>query len=486
PYSPHVGHGGGIYLADLVVPSLVSGNVVRDNFGGHNYDGSGGGVYVSGSEVTITDNHITGNAASWSGSRGEGGGILIHGGKVLVHSNVITGNFGGGFPGFPSTAIGLGGGVASLDGNTILRGNLIEGNGATNGVNWGMGGGIYGAGGTIDVVDNQIAHNWGCVDGEGCFGGGVALTGTLGLVEDNLVLDNRATDAAFGAGGGIYGGIGTYHVVGNVISGNLASATNYGWGGGLYFQWDEPWLDANTILNNQATPGSNGYGGGVRLASCAPFTLTNNIIAGNDASATGSGIAVAVDSAGVLVHNTLAENMPGDGAGLAVQQRSHVTLTNNIVASQTLGILNADLVNSTVYARYTLFDGNGTDHSGGVTSVDEVAGPAGLLPNYHLDNGSNAIANALPLAWITHDVDGDARPYRGAPDVGADEVSCLAHVVGGGGVYFTIQEAVGVATSGQTVRVATGTCYENVAITESLTLEGGWDLAFNTRVAQPA
>jgi hypothetical protein len=486
PFSPHAGHGGGIYLRDVVTPSIVSGNVVRDNYGGFNYDGNGGGLYVYGSEAAITGNRITGNSATWAGGRGEGGGVLIQGGTILVHNNVITGNFGGGFPGSPSTAIGQGGGVAALDGNITLRGNRIEGNGATNGVNWGMGGGIYGTGGTIRIVDNYIADNWGSIEGNGCFGGGVALTGTIGLLEDNLVLENYATAATFGAGGGIYGGRGTYHVVGNVISGNLAAAVDYGFGGGVYFQFDEPWLDANTILHNQATPGSNGYGGGVRVATSDFFTLTNNIIARNDASTTGSGVAIAVDSVGVLVHNTVAENAAGDGVGVAVDTRSHVTLTNNIVASQTLGILNNDLADSTVFARYTLFDGNGTDYSSGVTSVDEVPGPADLLPDYHLDAGSNAIDNAPTISWITHDVDMDARPYRGANDVGADEVSCLAHVVGGGGVYFSIQEAVDVASSGHTIRVAEGTCYENVAITESLTLEGGWDQAFNVRSAQPA
>ncbi|MFP4344390.1 MAG: choice-of-anchor Q domain-containing protein [Anaerolineales bacterium] len=39
-----------------------------------------------------------------------------------------------------------------------------------------------------------------------------------------------------------------------------------------------------------------------------------------------------------------------------------------------------------------------------------------------MNAGSNAIDSALPLAWITHDVDGDARPLGAAPDLGADEV----------------------------------------------------------------
>jgi putative cofactor-binding repeat protein len=480
------GDGGGIYLRYLSPTSIVEGNVLEWNRGSDSYRGRGGGIYVADSELTIEDNEFTHNTAVWSGSHGEGGAIYVDGGAVVIESNVITANTGSYFLGSPSTATGFGGGVAAFDGNTTLRGNQIDSNGATKGANWGWGGGIYGTGGTIHIVDNQIAHNWGSLDGVVCFGGGIALTDTVGLIEDNLVLGNTATYTNFGAGGGIFGGRGTYHVTGNVISGNLASATDYGFGGGAYFQFDEPWLDANTILDNQAVPGNYGYGGGIRLAACDPFTLTNNILARNDASNAGSGIAITSDSTGQIVHNTIAENQGGVGVGLHVDAGSDVTLTNNIVISHWQGIANGDPSTTIVTATHTLFEGNGADYGPGVSSTHEIAAPAALLPNYHLSNSSNAIANALPLAWITHDVDGDARPYRGGPDVGADEISCLAHIVSGGGVYFSIQEAVNLASSGQTVRVAEGTCYENVAITESLTLEGGWDQAFATRSPVPA
>lgn len=53
--------------------------------------------------------------------------------------------------------------------------------------------------------------------------------------------------------------------------------------------------------------------------------------------------------------------------------------------------------------------------------ANEVPGPAALLPDYHLSPGSNAIDHALPLAWVTRDIDGDSRLFDLAPDVGADE-----------------------------------------------------------------
>jgi parallel beta-helix repeat protein len=85
---------------------------------------------------------------------------------------------------------------------------------------------------------------------------------------------------------------------------------------------------------------------------------------------------------------------------------------------------------------------------------------------------------------VIDDIDGDPRTYGAAPDVGADEVSCLARV--GSTNYTSIQAAVDAATSGQTVQVARGTCYENVSIAKSVGLQGGWDTSFTARDADPA
>ncbi|MGD1992913.1 MAG: right-handed parallel beta-helix repeat-containing protein, partial [Anaerolineae bacterium] len=420
------GDGGGIYLRNLSDASIVSGNVLEWNQGTNSGEGRGGGIYIADSELTVENNELILNSASWAGTHGTGGAFYVEESAVVIQNNVITGNAGAHF-GLPSTASG--------------------------------------------------------------FGGGIAISGTQSIIQDNSIVGNQATNGdSLGVGGGIYSFRSSSHILGNTIAENQGSGWSgfdWGFGGGIYVEEGTTTMDANLILDNLASTGSHGRGGGVRLNNCPAFTLTNNIVARNDASELGSGIAVALSS-GQIVHNTIAENATGDGVGVRVDfTGSDVTMTNNIIVSQTVGISNTNASNI-VSADHTLFDGNGTDYGPDVTSSNEVAGPANLLPNYHLGPASNAIANALPLAWITHDVDGDSRPYRGAPDVGADEVSCLAHIVGGGGVYFTIQEAVNVASSGHTIRVAEGICYENVAITESLTLEGGWDQSFTTRSPNPA
>jgi len=364
PYSPS-GGGGGIYLAGLVAPSAVSGNRLESNVAGYNCDGEGGGVYVAGSEVTIEGNELVDNSATWAGDLGMGGGLYIEGGSVLVQDNAISSNYGGGFLGFPSDAVG--------------------------------------------------------------YGGGMMISGSLTIVQDNLIEDNHATKGeAPGIGGGIYGLYGSVQIARNVIAANQGTPVSIGFGGGLYLQEMDPWLDANTILDNVAAGASTGRGGGVRLVSCDPITLTNNIIAGNQASQYGSGVAIAAGSTGLLAHNTIADNLLGDGVGVYVNVTGIVDLLSNIIAGHDTGVLKGG--GTDVEAGYTLFENNTTNYSAGVISTHPVAPPAMLLADYRIGSGSNALDHAPDLSWLAWDIDGDARPMGPAWDVGADEFWFQVHL----------------------------------------------------------
>jgi hypothetical protein len=351
------GLGGGMYLRDLSVAAVVIGNIVaNDNRASYVADGAGGGIYLDACYATVAGNQVFNNIAS-SGSPGYGGGIYVNGGGGLIQGNTITGN------------------LALL--------------GAVSGFGW---------------------------------GGGMAISGSTALVQDNWIARNQAASApsASGAGGGVYVYLGTPLIAGNTITGNQASQGASGYGGGVYLDQSRSWLDRNTILDNVASGGGDGRGGGVRIGLCPAFTLTNNIVARNAASAQGSGVAIA-NSSGRLDNNTIVTNRPGDGIGVRVGASSVVSIYNTIIASQTVGISNTNPASSIVRADHTLFEGNGLNYGAGVTNADAVAGPAALLSNYHLAIGSNAIDHAAVLAWVNRDIDNDPRPIGPLPDVGADE-----------------------------------------------------------------
>ena len=218
---------------------------------------------------------------------------------------------------------------------------------------------------------------------------------------------------------------GKLSIVRNTIAENQGTPVSWGLGGGVYVQSTAPWLDANTIVDNVAAVDTSGYGGGVVIISCAPFTLTNNIIARNDASTYGSGVAIGGPNTGKLAHNTIADNELGDGVGVYVEVSGIVELLSNIIAGHTTGTGIVNGGGDAVLAKYTLFENNLTNYSGGVNSTYEVAGPAALLADYHIAGSSGAIDQAPFLNWVTWDIDGDLRPLGPKPDVGADEYGSL-------------------------------------------------------------
>ena len=362
----HWGYGGGLYATGLVTPSLIAANNFGSNIAGHNDDGKGGGIYLDDSEATLQGNEIVDNTATWSGSLGKGGGIFVEGGAVSVLGNAIAQNTGGRFPGLPATTVG--------------------------------------------------------------YGAGMVISDTVALVQDNWIIGNRGTNSSgFAIGGGVYAFSSTVRIVGNTISENSLTPGVLGYGGGLYLHESLSTVDGNTITDNKSGEGPQGRGGGVRLAFCPAFTFTNNIVARNTATEHASGVGVAA-STGWIAHNTIADNTGGDGSGVHVSSSSDATVYGNIILGHAMGIANADVPGSTVTADYTLFEANTNDYGPGVTSLNEIPGPALLQPDFHLSTGSGAIDQVPPLAWVEVDIDGDRRPVRLLSDAGADEDLVLVYL----------------------------------------------------------
>jgi parallel beta-helix repeat protein len=438
--------GGGLYLHGLTASSIVEGNTIDNNRAAWMRKGSGGGIYVANSDVTINDNWLYYNTGSWAGDHGEGGGLYVSGGTVLLQSNVITNNSGAHF-GSPSVAAGLGGGMVITGSTATVRDNWIVGNTATNGAGAGGGGGIYAVLSELVIDANTIAGNNSNTHPSSTSGagGGLYLEANVAFtVTENHIYENTARQS----GGGIAcescanatiieneiysntaetkygGGIALAYGDGATLSGNTVYGNDSGWGGGIYLlSCDYPMLARNWVLRNSAT-----YGGGMYLfgEGGTPWTLSmeNNVVADNQASTTGPGLYVKGITAHML-HTTVGRNTGGSGEGIYVTSGEAI-MTNTVLVSQTVGIyISSD---STVTMEATLWGSgrwaNGTTTAGG-GYVDHgeiiiMGDPAFRDSWYHLGPGSEAIDAALDVG-LPEDIDGDPRPIGPEPDIGADE-----------------------------------------------------------------
>ena len=431
-----MGNGGGIYVSSgspvTIERNLFERNVALQGTASAGLYSRGGGICFGGSLALIRDNRLYGNTAT-TGPRGLGGGMYLShlSAAALVAGNIISGGNRASY-----AADGYGGGLYLEECDATVAENQVVRNIASSGAP-AEGGGIYINGGGGILRSNVIAENETVVwaPGEWAYGGGMALHSSNALVQDNLIARNEAAygTGARGVGGGVYVWDGAPRFVGNQVLSNTTGGEDGGLGGGLALSGASPWLEGNTIMDNWAVGPTDDGGGGVRVASCHYFTLTNNIVARNGitatgaASAQGSGVLIVGSGAfsGQVAHNTIVANLTGDGVGVYVGASSTVRLTNNIIVSQTTGIVNASPAGSTVTADHTLFEGNGANYGLGVTSTNEVPGPARLAADYHLTLSSNAINHATLLVWVAWDIDGDPRPMGAAPDVGADELPYL-------------------------------------------------------------
>ncbi len=370
----------GIHLAHGSTPVVISNTIAYNRRG----------IYLEGgSKPWIYRNTIYGHNASASNLAypGYGGGIFCYQSAPVISGNVITHNVA--YTGTDKT--GYGGGIAlyRCDG-TLIGGNTVVSNTAnTTG---------YGGGGGISLLySNDV------------------------LVAANTIMSNTAGADSESRGGGLYlehSNTGPhYYIVGNTIRGNSAAADGRGHGGGVYLFYSDATLDSNLIVGNRAT-----YGGGVTLDNSA-FLMSNNIIAQNSSTGVRTWASPG-PSRGMLVHNTIVQN---GSAGIYLFQNSTLTLTNNIIVSQTTGIGANPAHTNTVVAEYTLFYGNTRDTEGSViTNTHAITGrdPLFLDPaggNYHLRAGSPAVDAGIAVCGLTWDIDGDPRPIGAGYDIGADE-----------------------------------------------------------------
>jgi len=144
--------GGGIYI-DGSNPTITN-SVIRDNLAKY----SGGGIYLNNSDATIVGNTIINNQAGQGGTS-NGGGLAVWYSNPALTNNVINGNsvyISGGY----TTPSGYGGGLFLRSSDATLTGNLISDNHVNAALNSNArGAGLYLYYGSPNFVNNTITGN---------------------------------------------------------------------------------------------------------------------------------------------------------------------------------------------------------------------------------------------------------------------------------------------------------------------------------------
>jgi len=313
------------------------------------------------------------------------------------------------------------------------------------------GGGASVEGGSLTVERATFRWNSAWATGSS-LGGGLSISGTLAAtITNSLFQDN---DAWVGSGllfegpsnrsplvllGNVFADNGRGNSVG-VAYGGYASAAyidyararieNNTFQGGSGNDWGAVRVSRSDLLFARNVVYNNGSyrTSGLYLSSVSPFTLTNNVIAGNISTSVWENAAIQVlGGSGRFLHNTVACNK--NAVGLLVQAGASVALTNTILVSHTVGISVG--VGSAATLQGTLWGSglwaNGVDWASAGTiltgTVNLWGDPAFLNPgggDYHI-TAASAARDAGVDAGVTTDIDGDLRPIGAGYDIGADE-----------------------------------------------------------------
>jgi hypothetical protein len=260
--------------------------------------GHGRVLYATGDiAVAVEGLGITGGDATGLGPQvryDDDGGGYIYEAEIALHSREIVSNTAS------RTANGYGGGLQVEEGSATLANTTIGGN------TTGEGG--YGPGGGLHTFSSNL---------------------TLG---SSTVYDNVAE----AMGGGLCAFYGDTTMNNSTIDG--IETTGTGSGGRLYFLYADAALSGDTISDNK----SAFFGGGLYAENGERFVLTNNLVVDNHAAVAGSGL-ILYAATPRLFHNAIVGNSGGDGSGVRATSDfygtpSSVTLTNTIIAGNTVGV----------------------------------------------------------------------------------------------------------------------------------------------------
>ncbi|HET6867003.1 MAG TPA: choice-of-anchor Q domain-containing protein [Solirubrobacteraceae bacterium] len=420
-------NGGGILAAGLLRTLTLSGDTITGNQVtlGPTSAGGGGGVYVNGADLVVTNSTIDGNSVTLTGSAmtpsssSGGGGIYSNAGSVTVtgsdvsHNSVdqasSSGDNGGG--GIYSNA-----GAVELDASTVLGNSyqITSDNGGDNG-----GGGVHSESGGVTLSSSTVNGNsftlgpsaGGDNGGGGIYANGDEVDVVFSSIDGNaLTLQNDTGGSDGGAGLASEGG--DIGVAFSSISNNTGNITDIGGddgGGAILDEGGTNVYLTSTFSGNTMTLSQTGIdNGGGAIYAFGSSLISNLTIAGNRTSASGGAI---LNRGPAQIKDTIITSNAATPAGNCAGTGTFTSAGFNLESANSCGF----------------------NTTGDLVNTDPLLGPVqnngGLTPTQALPAGSPAVdtGSCTDLAGqpLTIDQRGVARPQPagGKCDIGAYELA---------------------------------------------------------------
>jgi hypothetical protein len=274
------GQGRVLYITGDISPTVEGLGITGGDaagLGGHSWGDTGGGVYIVNSTASISDCWVFGNTAEYGGGLYLGSDSAATLSASSVYANTANGGYGGGLwlcgsnatlsknTVYSNTAA-LGGGLDLHFSSATLSENSICYNTAT-----GDGGGVN----LHQSDDATLDRNTVCSNTAAVFGGGIDFCLSAATLNGNIVRSNTAF-----RGGGLYLSSSNAMLTNNLVADNRASYQ----GSGLYVLDSSPSLLHTTIASNSGGDGSGVYVTDW-LGAYSSIALINTIVVGHNVGA---------------------------------------------------------------------------------------------------------------------------------------------------------------------------------------------------------
>ncbi len=416
------------------------GTSIRGGFSGEKretfVDLAGGGIFISGSGAKIINNHITDNHLTDTELEDvqviDGAGIatqIIDSDEwVVIGQNVIDNN-----SIFATKFEGFGAGI-SIGYNTRIVGNTVSDNITTGTAAHAAAGGMGfyqypdWTEKTAIVEQNLIQDNVSESAGSWANSAGVFFQAINGKFTNNIVEQNVVT-AGINTGGGagliIFNPVDGFLVKNNVFKNNTSNL----WAGGFSIEDSEIFVNTVLIENNLVINNSAKSGAGF-ITFNVPAVLQNNVFLENTAQLYGGAIYLYTVNGGIpvgLINNTISGNSAAYQGGGLYLNGSEANVINTVIWGNTAPTgPSIQQLGGTLEVHYS--DVEGADPWPGTGNLNCF--PSFLEDGYHLHYACQLLNSGIATLEINgvlykcpeYDIDGEPRPFSGAPEMGADEL----------------------------------------------------------------